>query len=165
MLQRPSSEATAMDSFTLLNWGTECTHCTQSLYYSGTVSIITKIQILIQRPSRYLLLLSCDAIAMKTCCTLFLICTVIIAKVHSLYANALCNVNCYCYQQGGTKRWSAEATLHENLSCGRKSWPPTYAVLSRNQLCRELRALIVCFSWPPTYAVLSRNCLCCELRA
>ena len=60
-------------------------------------------------------------------------------------------------EQGGTKRWSAEATLHENLSFGRKSWPPTYAVLSRNQLCRELRALIVWFSWPPTYTVLSRN--------
>ena len=68
------------------------------------------------------------------------------------------------HRQGGTKRWSAEATLHENLSCGRKSWPPTYAVLSRNQLCRELRALIVWFSWPPTYAVLSRNCLCRKLR-
>ena len=66
-------------------------------------------------------------------------------------------------EQGGTKRWSAEAMLHENLSCGRKSWPPTYAVLSRNQLCRKLRALIVWFSWPPTYTVLSRNHLCCEL--
>ena len=46
-------------------------------------------------------------------------------------------------QQGGTKRCSAVATLHENLGFGRKSWPPTYAVLSRNQLCRELRSLIV----------------------
>ena len=41
--------------------------------------------------------------------------------------------------QGGTKRCSAVATLHENLNFGRKSWPPTYAVLLRNCLCRELR--------------------------
>ena len=46
-----------------------------------------------------------------------------------------------CDMQGGTKRCSAVATLHENLSFGRKSWPPTYAVLSRNCLCRELRTL------------------------
>ena len=37
----------------------------------------------------------------------------------------------FASRQGGTKCWSAEATLHENLSCGRKSWPQTYAVLSR----------------------------------
>ena len=69
----------------------------------------------------------------------------------------------YCHQ-GGTKCWSVAATLHENLSFGRKSWPPTYAVLSQNQLCCKLRVLIVWFSWPTTYTVLSRNHLCCELR-
>ena len=67
-------------------------------------------------------------------------------------------------KQGGTKCWSVAATLHENLSFGRKSWPPTYAVLSQNQLCCKLCALIVWFSWPTTYTVLSRNHLCCELR-
>ena len=45
----------------------------------------------------------------------------------------------YLYiSQGGTKRCSAVATLHKNLSFGQKSWPPTYAVLSQNCLCREL---------------------------
>ena len=66
--------------------------------------------------------------------------------------------------QGGTKCWSVAATLHKNLSFGRKSWPPTYAVLSQNQLCCKLRVLIVWLSWHTTYTFLSRNHLCFELR-
>ena len=81
-----------------------------------------------------------------------------VGRLFSMFSSEHVNV-----RQGGTKCWSVAATLHKN-SFGRKSWPPTYAILSRNKLCRELRTLIVWFSWPPTYAVLSRNCLCRELR-